>query len=105
VDLCWCIVSSFEQHFGLPAQRLRTRELEIAEEQVVEEARGRLELATGCAHRQPELCDWLASSLRQIDIPLSSDSFDDLVLATFACVLAADRAYEEAVRGQATLLS
>jgi hypothetical protein len=98
VDLCWRIVTAFEYQLGAPMNRLRTYDLEVAEEEVVAESRGRLELANGCAHRQPELCQWLARRLNELPVPLSKDIFDDVVLATFSCVSAADRCFAEMQR-------
>jgi hypothetical protein len=105
VDLCWRIVTAFEHHGGAPIPRLKTIALEVAEEEVVKESRGRLQLANGCAHRQPELCSWLAERLNSLPHPLDRDAFDDLVLATFACISATDHCFEALMRGDRAIMS
>ena len=93
VDLCWRIVAAFELKRGLPLPRLRTSELEQAEQEVVAESQGGLTLANGCAHRQPDLCTWLEAMLATPVLPLDHMALDQIGLIAVATISACDRVH------------
>jgi hypothetical protein len=93
VDLCWRVVAAFERKRGLPMPRLATCELERAEEEVTLEAQGDLDLATGCAHRQPDLCRWLEVSMSAPLLPVEPAVHDQVALLVAATISACDRSH------------
>lgn len=93
VDLCWRIVAAFERQRGLPLPRIYLEELERAEVEVVGESQTELNLATSCAHRQPELCQWLARMLASPVLPLDRIALDQIALSCATCISACDRAH------------
>lgn len=93
VDLCWRIVAAFERKRGLPMPRILTSELERAEEEVVKESQGGLDLANGCAHRQPDLCRWLEAAMVAPLFPLEPALHDQVALLAAATISACDRAH------------
>jgi hypothetical protein len=99
VNLCWRIVAAFEEQRGLPLGRLEASELERAEVEVVAESRGQLELANGCAHRQPELCRWLEAALAAPLLPIDRVVLDQVALSAAACISACDRAHRPHTAG------
>lgn len=92
LELCWRVVAAFEMQLNLPLPRLLAGELELAEEEAVRESQGELRLANGCAHRQPDLCDWLAGAIQNPALPLSAESLDVVALAVAATISTCDRA-------------
>lgn len=97
VDLSWRIVAAFEHQSGLPLARLDAAVLEEHLESVVRESRGELELvATGCAYRQPELCQWLASALREV-LVLAAAEHATLAATCLAVISACDECYSQRV--------
>ncbi len=93
VDLCWRVVAAFEHKRGLPMPRIHASELEFAEEEVVRESQGGLDLANGCAHRQPDLCRWLEAAMATPLLPVESVLQDQIALVVAATISACDRAH------------
>jgi hypothetical protein len=99
VDLCWRVVAAFERKRGLPMARLAVTELEHAEEEVTRESQGGLDLATGCAHRQPDLCRWLEAAMAAPLLPLEPASHDQVALIVAATISACDRSHHAVPQG------
>tara|TARA_R110002096_G_scaffold16898_11_gene58047 strand:+ start:18750 stop:19235 length:486 start_codon:yes stop_codon:yes gene_type:complete len=93
VDLCWRVVAAFERKRGLPMPRIASPELERAEEEVTLEAQGDLDLATGCAHRQPDLCRWLEAALATPILPIPPALQVQVGLLVAATISACDRSH------------
>jgi hypothetical protein len=98
VDMCWRVTSAFERQRGLPLPRISSAELERAEVEVMSESQGGLSLATGCAHRQPELCHWLEDRMVNAALPIDKSLLDQVALITAATISACDWAAHPAPR-------
>lgn len=93
VNLCWRVVASFERQRGLPMPRIHAQELEAAEIEVVRESQGGLDLANGCAHRQPDLCQWLEAAMAAPLLPVEKLAQEQISLVVAATISACDRAH------------
>lgn len=92
VDLCWRVVAAFEHKRGLPMLRLSASELERAEVDVIRESQGELDLATGAAHRQPDLCRWLEGAITRPALPIGPELKDKVAVVAAATISACDHA-------------
>lgn len=92
LDLCWRILKVFNSFRAAPVPRIECIALERAEINVVRESQGELLYATGCAHRQPELCHWLESEIANSVLPITAQVLERVAMAVAATISVCDLA-------------